>query len=338
MNSQGACFSPYLLISSGLQAVFNADRRAEMESATEEGQAFAIEMRAAKEEFQDELEREKAAALRTKITVARQYRAKEKQESLKLQDMSVELRAFFDHCLPIDTTVVPVVLKIANDYRERGFCSECDLNIVLLRTKQKYIDYEEISDELEKVQHQIGNVSFRRWCNQDSSRNGAFLNLHALMSGIPSLIISPYIQGGMIHFSASLWDAQSGQKPLIRPLFSLPCEVKSLTSPEGRQLIQEQISIATALISGCARDSYMLLSYGKIPTLPHLLSQHPGMVSKLKEPKYQTLLKFVVTEVNSMAKSLALANTTSGIISEDEKQLLLKLADNASLQLSKTLA
>lgn len=66
-----ACFSPYMLISSTLQSVFSYDRRKDQEKQADISQQHQLELRKAREGFQDELEAQKIADMRAKMAVAR---------------------------------------------------------------------------------------------------------------------------------------------------------------------------------------------------------------------------------------------------------------------------
>ena len=54
MSSMPGCFSPYMLISSTLQSVFGYDRRKEQDIQADIAQQHQLELRKAREEFQDE--------------------------------------------------------------------------------------------------------------------------------------------------------------------------------------------------------------------------------------------------------------------------------------------
>ena len=75
---QQACFSPYMLISSTLQSVFGYDRRKEQDKQADIAQQHQLELRKAKEEFQDELEAQKVADMRAKMAVARKCSIRQK--------------------------------------------------------------------------------------------------------------------------------------------------------------------------------------------------------------------------------------------------------------------
>lgn len=331
-------FSPYMLVCSTLQTVFGYDRRKEQDKQADIAQRRQLELRKAREEFQDELEAQKVADMRAKMAVARRYRAEERFEQTVLQHRTEELRAFFVRCLPIKQQAIPILLETARNYKTVGYDSTCPLNVVLLHTKQDALRYDDIFDELDKTRDQIGNIEFRRWCDKDIAHNSAILNLHAIMSNIPTLVISPYFQGGAIHYTASMWEAQSDVKPMIRPLFSMRCPIEYLLpnrkfTEEGRKAIQEQIAMISTVVSGCARDSYMLMTQGKMPTLPSFLKNNTRILENLLKEENRQLYSFMLDEYKTMNAMLGTTECPSHLLSQDEIKLLAAAANEAFKEL-----
>lgn len=333
-------FSPYMLICSTLQTVFGYDRRKEQDKQADIAQQHQLELCKAREEFQDELEAKKIADMRAKMAVARRYRAEERFEQTVLQHRTEELRTFFVRCLPIMQEAIPILLETARHYNTLGYDSTCPLNVVLLHTKQGALNYNDIQDELDKIHGQIGNIAFRRWCDKDIAHNSAILNLHAIMGNIPTLVISPYFQGGAIHYTTSMWEAQSDTKPMIRPLFSVPCPIEYIDrkqpqkfTEEGKKAIQEQITLISTVVSGCARDSYMLMTQGRTPTLPSLLRNNPRILENLLKEENRQLCSFMLNEYKTMNELLSTAECPSHLLSQDEINRLATAANEASKDL-----
>lgn len=331
----GHCFSPYMLICSGMQTIFGFERRNDMERQAEINQEFQSELKAAKDQFQEEQKAQEYANLRAKMLVQRKYRAEERFDQTVLQHRTDELRTYFMDNLPIKKEVVSILLDVAKKYKEKNYNSECPLNIVLLHTKQNALNYDGIVDELEKNQNQLGNIVYRRWCNKDAARNAAIFNLHAIMSNIPTLVISPYFQGGAIHYTASLWEAQAEAKPMIRPLFSMPCPMEYLDptcgfTKEGREKIQNQMVLISTIISGCARDSYMLMSQGLRPTLPLYLKNNPIILETLLLPENKEICSFMLNEYYSMQKLLEKPECPSHLLTKSEMGILADFAKEAN--------
>lgn len=327
-----------MLISSTLQSVFGFDRRRDQEKQADLARRHQIELTKAKEEFQDSIEIQKVVGMRAKMAVARQYRAEEKFQQLVLQHRTEELRAFFMRCLPIKQQAIPILLEAARSYKDAGYDDSCPLNVVLLRTKQDALNYDDIFNELDRSRDQLCNIEYRRWCDRDIAHNSAILNLHAVMSNIPTLVISPYFQGGYIHYTASMWEAQSEARPLIRPLFSMPCPIEYIAPGKGftevgRKAIQQQITLISTIVSGCARDSYMLMTQAKTPTLPSFLLNNPDILGKLVSGANRQLCTFMLNEYTSMHQLLSKADCPSKLLSQAEMKLLADVAEGASNKL-----
>lgn len=337
MSGFGACFSPYMLISSTLQTVFSKERREIQDETIRLNEEFQLAMRDAKEEFQDALEGSKQEIMRKKLEISKTYRAKEKFKSLELKHASIELKTFFERCLPIDTNAVPVLEDVAKIYMSKGYSVDCPINVILLHTLQAAINYNEIGDALEKTQPELGNIVYQRWCNKDVAHNSAILNLHAIMANIPTLVISPYFQGGKIHFNAAMWEAQADTKPLIRPLFSINCNTKYLKTPEGKNDMQKKLFYISTIISGCARDSYMLFSLGLSPTLPKYLQKRENtpLLQFLEQKENENIKEFMLAEYTSAAKLLSTNYCPSKILDVSEMQLLEDSAKIASNEINR---
>lgn len=340
MSTMQGCFSPYMLISSTLQSVFGYDRRKEQERQADIAQLHQLELRKAREEFQDELEAQKVADMRAKMAVARRYRAEERFEQTVLQHRTEELKAYFMRCLPIKPQAIPIMLDAARKYKALGYNSNCPLNVVLFRTKQSALSYDDIFNELDKTSGQLGNIEYRRWCDKDVAHNSAILNLHAIMSNIPTLVISPYFQGGSIHYTISMWEAQSDSKPMIRPLFSIPCPIKYILpnqkfTEEGCKAIQKQIALISTIVSGCARDSYMLMTQGILPTLPSFLKNNPDILENLLKGENRQLCSFMLNEYKTMNELLSNTDCPSHLLSQDEVKRLSLAASKATKELQR---
>lgn len=338
MGDHTACFSPYMLISSTLQTVFGFDRRSEQETQAEIAEQHQIELRMERDAFQDELEVQKISDMRAKMAVARKYRSEERFEQTVLQHRTEELKKFFMECLPIKKICIPILIEEAERYRDSGYDASCPLNVILLHTRQSELDYEEICNGLDRTVPLLGNIIYRRWCDKDVAHNAGILNLHAVMGNIPTVAISPYFQNGVIHFTVSMWEAQSDAKPLIRPLFSIKCPQEYLGkgqkfTEEGRKAIQERITLIGTIISGCARDSYMLMAHGLAPTLPLYLKENPDVVRALMLLENKEVCDFMLNEYSAAKSLLGETECASKLLTKEEMLLLAENAESAEKEL-----
>lgn len=340
MSEHTGCFSPYMLISSTLQAVFGFDKRSEQKKQADIAEQHQLELIKAREEFQEEIEAQRMADMRAKMAVARKYRCEERFEQTVLQHRTDELREFFMKYLPIKKKCISVIIDEAEKYRALGYNASCPLNVVLLHTRQNELNYNEICDKMDDVARELGNVVYQRWCDKDVAHNSGILNLHAIMGNIPTVVISPYYQGGAIHYNASMWEAQSETKPMIRPLFSLSCSSAYLGigqkfTIEGRKAIQEQIALVSTIVSGCARDSYMLITQGLSPTLPNYLKNNPDVVKMLGKTENKELIAFMLNEYKAAKTLLSGRDSVSKLLTKEEMNVLASKAESAECEILK---
>lgn len=338
MSEHTGCFSPYMLISSTLQTVFGFDKRSEQERQADIAEQHQIELRKAKEEFQDEMEAQKIADMRAKMAIARKYRSEERFQQTILQHKTKELKEFFMKYLPIKRKCISTLLDEAEIYKKLGYNANCPLNVILLHTRQSELDYNEICDVMDNAAPTLCNIVFQRWCDKDVAHNAGILNLHAIMGNIPTVVISPYYQGGAIHFTASMWEAQSETKPMIRPLFSIECPQEYLAkgqkfTPDGRKAIQERITLVSTIVSGCARDSYMLMTQGLTPTLPVFLKENPDVLNELLKPEYKEVSAFMINEYAAASSLLRGSDCASKLLSQEEMNSLASKVESAEREL-----
>lgn len=339
-QAHAGCFSPYMMISSTLQTIFGFANRDDAERRSDVSERNSLELTKAKEKFQDELEAQKVADIRAKMAVARKYRAEENFDRNILKHKTEELKTFFMNCLPFSETAVPVLMNAANEYNKNNYDSRCPLNVILLHTKQAMLKYDEIYDKLDKVAGELGNIVFRRWCDRDAVHNASILNIHAIMGNIPTLVVSPCFHDTQLYFTISMWEAQTEAKPMIRPLFAYDCYncidfTKNTFTAKGKETIKKKLTFVTTMISGCAHDSYMLITQGVTPTFPLFLKNNKDIVKLLRKPDNKDVCSFVLDEYRAM-KRVFLENgeSLSPLLDETERNLLAITADEALEELS----
>lgn len=334
-HSMGGCFSPYMVISSALQFVFGKERRDEQERSNLKNQEFQEWMTKQKNDFEDELNELKIQWMQEKLQFQKTARAEQKYASKELGYKTEEVKLFFQKYLPIESKCLPILNNIAKQYRKDGYTPMCPLNVILLHSLQDKIDYNVINNNIEQSQKSIGNFVVQRWCRKDVAHNSAILNLHAVMENIPTLVISPFHYGDKLHFNVAMWEAQADTKPLVRPAFSVDCNLDILKTSEGKAEIQKKIGFISTVLSGCARDSYMLFSFGMEPAFPSFLKNEENheLLEYLKKDECEEIRQFILREYASASKLLLDMDTND----TEAMALLANQADKALVALSKTM-
>ena len=326
------------MLSSVTQFFLGSANRKSSDRNVDEEIRFNEEVRAYKERFDEEKRVDEQARAYAKLAMARKYKAEEKAKAQINAEQALQVQALVTKYLPIDAKYYPLILKTAEDYSKKGYDLTCPINVILLHSQQAILDYKAIDNKLEAVAQNLGSIEFQRWCNKDVAHNSMILNLHAAMANIPTLVISPLINGekGKIGFTVSMWEAQTDQMPFIRPLFSLDCDTLRLRNKdtEYKEHIQNQITNVSTVIAGCARDTYMLLTQGLPPTLCGYLEAHEEVARWLLLPENEEVVQFVLGEYNACAQQLSGDKFPKGLLKREEVAMLAEMAEEACEELN----
>lgn len=310
LNTFGGCFSPYMFISSIIQGIFADDRRSLQEQMAQDNMEFEAMINARHESYDADMISHRREWMHQRLTEMRRTRAEQCFASHKLQLDTIEVEAFIKQYLPISDNAIQPLLTMADTYKKNGYSQEkCPLQILLLHTKHRELNkYIDVYDYLDEIKGQIQNVEFPRWCEENAEQNVSILNLHAIMKNIPTVVISPYYQAStnQLLFTVAMWEAQANTKPLIIPVFSMECDPASFIdkNPEKKKELLNRVSWVCALLSGCARDIYMLYAFASKPTLPSVIFKNKELANLFKDNKMYELKKVILNEYAVAAKTL----------------------------------
>ena len=306
----GGCFSPYMFISSFIQMLLAGDRRSLQEQMIQDNMEFEAMINARHESYDADLMVHRREWMNQRLAEMRRTRAEQNFASHKLQLDSIEMEAFIKKYLPISDNAIQPLFTMADTYKQNGYSQEkCPLQILLLHTKHRELNkYIDVYDYLDEIKGQIKNVEFPRWCEDNAEQNVSILNLHAIMKNIPTVVISPYFQAStkQLLFTVAMWEAQANTKPLIVPVFSMECDPISFSDkePEKKKALLNTVSWVCALLSGCARDIYMLYAFASEPTLPSVVFKNKELANLFNDSKMSELKKVILNEYDVAAKTL----------------------------------
>ena len=168
----------------------------------------------------------------------------------------------------------------------------------------------------------IEDVKFRRdSCDSTDfvGGNTNMMNIHFLMSPIPTLVISPHYHEGKMYFNSAVWEAQAA-RPLIRPLFAIDYELYIEKDDDMRQHVVDVFRTAITSIIGTTRDSFMLMTQGKNPTFPKLLQTNEKFRMMLHAE--DGLHQFVRKEYQNMLGALDASQTPHLLDVFDEADIM----------------
>lgn len=310
--------------------------------AHEKNQEFQLEMERARHITDDERMQEEIAFKRRLVVLSREQRQEAARESFNAQMQAIELRHYLQYCWPLDPLLPQTILQ---EIRNGADATSPRLNVILMHApllplraygtdanEQDVGIYKEMEYSIKKEDVPlIGNVNYRKDACQKpdlTGGNASIMNIHFLMSQMPTLVIVPqYCEGtngesGKMYLSGAVWEPQA-PRPLIRPLLNFdfnPVEAKK--SIEYRQKMIDLLHASTSVITGAVRDSYMVLTQGGSPTLPALLN----------DPKHEEMKRLVTG--NTGLKAFIKQENENIIAALDEEKMprLLEVFDKKDIE------
>lgn len=294
------------------------------DKASERNEEFQLEMRRAQELTDDKRMQEEYAFKRRLLDLSRQHRSEQAAIQFNNQMKAIELKHFLQHSWPLDPQLPFVFLS---DIEKGNIELHPKLNVILMHApllpQRKYGGANDADAELYKAMEYdimksdvpcIGNLEYRKdaaFKNYEKGiadilgGNSSIMNIHFLMSQLPTLVISPrYTNDGLMHFSGAVWEPQAA-RPLTRPLFSINYDIYEMSrSNEYRDLMMGKIHAAVSVITGSVRDSYMMLTQGKAPTLAHWLNDGKHTEMKRLVSEDRGIKMFVNKENNNILAAL----------------------------------
>lgn len=299
-----------------VSTVLGAKGRNLQEEAMQRNLDFQRELEEARNIAQDEMEAEKIAFKRRMMKLSRQYRQEQSANVFDQQLKAIEFESFIKSYWPLNKALPHIFSEEIK--RTQYADTPLKLNAILLHapilpyretivaTKAHIKDseiYREIERKLENCLKCLGDVDLHRdSCDTTDfiGGNTNLMNIHFLMSALPTLVISPKYNNGKMHFSAAVWEAQAS-RPLIRPLFTINYNPQLAEQDENycKQSV-EKLETIFAVIIGATRDSYMMLTQGKEPLLAQLLSDRQKNIIASDE----ILKTFIKNEYNNITVAL----------------------------------
>lgn len=292
------------------------------EKAQERTHEFQLEMERARNLAEDQKIQEEIAFKRRMMAISRQYKQEESAAVFSTQMKAVELQNYLQQCWPLDPQLPYVLLQET----ERGNAStNSRLNVVLMRTPllppKKYggandLDINLYNNMEYSIMKQdvpcIRDLKYRKdACIKEDCKGGnaSIMNIHFLMSQLPTLVVIPQYHDGKMHFKGAVWEPQAA-RPFIRSLFNIDYSPeKALASNNYRDEVMEKMHTAVSIITGAVRDSYMLLTQGKTPTLSSWINdgQHQSMKEIVNEER--GIHNFLLQESKNILEALDEKNT-----------------------------
>lgn len=292
--------------------------RSLQEKAHEQNQEFQMEMERARHITEDERMQEEIAFKRRLVALAREQRQEAASESFIAQMKAIELKHYLQYCWPLDPLLPHAIL---HEIEDKVSVSNPRLNVILMHAPllplraygtdanpQDAGIYRDLEYSIKTNDEPlIENIDFRKdACLRSdlTGGNASIMNIHFLMSQMPTFVIAPQYREGKLHLSGAIWEPQA-PRPLIRPLMSFDYDpVQAEKNIEYRQAMIELFHTITTVTIGAVRDSYVVLTQGGEPTLPKLLNDEMHVDMKRIVKENSGIKDFLMQEKNNIIAAL----------------------------------
>lgn len=287
--------------------------------AFERNKEFLLEKERASFLTDDVRLQEEIAFKRRLVTLSRKY-SHERSVCLFNEQMKlIEFKHFIKHCWPLESGLPLSILNRlnANNYESNN----SNLNVILLHTPLLPLraygsDVNELDAEIySKIEYSmlmndipsIGNIDFfRDACVKPdmTGGNASIMNIHFIMSQLPTLVIAPKYQEGFLHFTGAVWEAHSA-RPIIRPLFKLQFDpVKASLEEDYRNSMIDLLQASISIIVGIARDSYVMISLRENPTFHKWINDRNHIKMRQIAMENETIKSYIHSETQSLLNTL----------------------------------
>ncbi|NVO11902.1 MAG: hypothetical protein HXX16_18235 [Bacteroidales bacterium] len=284
--------SPFFIssaISSMLFGKLNYDTQL---ANSEDRIAFQKQMNLARQKFEDEKFEQELRFKREMLKTGHFFQQIEAKRSFENEKKKLEFNHFESYW--------PLRIDIHAIWNENIFSkSSPSLTVILSRynSPKANNDYSNTCDELERYSEKLQNITFKHsaWkfaeqvnVNYNVGGIAQNMNVHYIMQGIPTLIITPQVVGDTLYFDTSIWSFGKGLGSFFnRSMFSMP-----FAEQEYDQL-KDKIRFAQIAIMGVVRDNFMLFEFQKPPVFPKVVEQE-------RLDKYPDVHQFLVTQYGAL--------------------------------------
>jgi hypothetical protein len=283
-----------LFATSALTSLFIGERnRGSEKERTAANLASRRQLEESKRRYEDEKFDADLAQRRLTLEQGRAYQIIESKEKLDSQTATVQFRHFLQNCWPLKLDIY----TIWNLDEIFAAHATVPLTVILSRPnaaagRDFYDDTPNLAEHLADRAAELGDIKVIKdaWRDTPNNTGGTApgLNIHHVMQGRPTLLITPQWIAGTLYFDATLWSFAHGLGSLLhRPLYQTPC-----ANPADYPALKPKIQAALLAITGTVRDAYATLEHHKPATLHKLTTEftdHPEISTQILAKQYTSL-------------------------------------------------
>jgi hypothetical protein len=243
--------------------------------------AFREKLHAIQQQFEREKFDSDIQFKRESLELGRFYMQEETKERLSNTKKIKEFEVFIRQCWPLNYKI-----KTIQGYAE----TSQKILVILSQSNDSKIGEEEYHNTCMYLSNYSGYIPDMEilcdaWNFSDSSRNFNYgslaknMNIHYIMQGIPTVVITPKKRNGALCFDTSIWNYNRGLGSFFNhTMFSMPYN-------DEYDKLRDKIRLAQLAITGIVRDNFMMIEFHKPARLPLLLQQEQNKLKGFPELK-----------------------------------------------------
>ena len=284
--------SPFFFSGSVSSMIFGEKNRETQIENAEERIAFQKHMKQIQQEFDDAKFDKELISKRESIERGRIFQQIKAKENFENKRKELEFEHFSQYW-PLNTDIQAIW------NRDIFSNTKPELRIILsrfnsARAKKMNDDYSNTCEFLSNNADKIHNVNVMCDAVKINTPYGIApnMNIHYIMQGIPTVVISPRQIDETLYFDASIWLYGKGLGSFInRSLFAMEYDDKNYEE------LKEKVRFVELAIMGTMRDNFMMIEY-------HAPATFPEALEKAKLEKYPDVRQFIVAQYQDLQKQL----------------------------------
>ena len=282
-----------LFVTSALTSLFTGERQRTLQNATSEEQRLHREyLDAKRQEFEEHRFETDVRERRLSQERGRAYLAIEANRRLKNAHDLAEFQHFDKKCWPL-TLDIATVWDI---HRALNPAVPVPLTVMVARPNsdaiQFNVEYVNIINALQCDAKELGDIDVysNPWKATVNNAGGLAqnMNIHHIMQGLPTLIITPQLIADKLCFDISVWSLGNGAVQHLS-IFEMPYDKSDIPA------LKEKVKNVLLAITGSVRDSYVAIEHCRPATLPdrfaYRFAQYPDIQEQILAPQYGDLCK-----------------------------------------------
>ncbi|GHT34560.1 hypothetical protein FACS189434_10920 [Bacteroidia bacterium] len=270
----GSC-SPFFISGAVSSMLFGELARKKQFETTEEGLAFKEHHLQLQREFEDKKFNEELRSKRELLELGRFYQQIESKKNFDNDKKIIEFREFQSYW-PLEIDIQAIWNQDIYSINNRQLTVILSRSNSIAKRLNAQLEYSNMCESLSKYADEVHNVRMKGAIWKDAANNiggiAQNMNMHYIMQGIPTLVITPQLLNEKLHFDASIWSYGLGLGSFCnRSMLSMDYNDTDFDK------LKAKIKLAQLAVMGLVRDNFMRIEFQCPATLPDVIVKEKAL-------------------------------------------------------------